>query len=77
VKPSGAPDPNELTPTADATAANNQPLSPPVQINEIQHSATSSSGATAAAASSSLASDKDISSSKKKKKKGLKKIIPF
>jgi hypothetical protein len=64
-----------LTPTADATAANNQPLSPPVQINEIQHSQGASSSA--AAASSSLASDKDISSSKKKKKKGLKKIVPF
>jgi outer membrane protein assembly factor BamD len=76
---SGAPDPNELTPAADTQAANNQPLPPPVQINEIQsgQAASSSTANAGAASSSSLASDKDVSSSKKKKKKGLKKIISF
>ncbi|MGA7399905.1 MAG: outer membrane protein assembly factor BamD [Candidatus Sulfotelmatobacter sp.] len=73
------PDPNELTPAADAqtAAASNQPLPPPVQVNELQQGQPSSSSATASAASSSLASDQDVSSSKKKKKKGLKKIISF
>jgi hypothetical protein len=76
-KPSGAADPNELTPSADAQNADagSQPLPPPVQVNEIQQGQPSSSSATAAASSSTLASDKDISSSKKKKKKGLKKIL--
>ncbi|MGA2644945.1 MAG: outer membrane protein assembly factor BamD [Candidatus Sulfotelmatobacter sp.] len=81
LKPSGPPDPNELTPAPDAqaAAASNQPLPPPVQVNEIQQgqSASSSSGAANANASSSLASDKDLSSSKKKKKKGIKKVISF
>ena len=79
-KPSGPADPNELTPAADAqTAAANQPVPPPVQVNEIQSGqANAASSSTASAdASSSLASDKDISSSKKKKKKGLKKILTF
>ncbi len=73
------PDPNELTPAADAqtAAASNQPLPPPVQVNELQQGQPSSSSATASAASSSLASDQDVSSSKKKKKKGLKKVISF
>jgi outer membrane protein assembly factor BamD len=74
------PDPNDLTPAADAqtAAASNQPLPPPVQVNELQQGQPSSSSATAnAASSSSLASDQDVSSSKKKKKKGLKKIISF
>jgi outer membrane protein assembly factor BamD len=78
VAKSSAPDPNELTPTA---AAGDQPLPPPVQVNEIQQgppaAASSASSSTAAADSNSLASDKDISSSKKKKKKGLKKILPL
>jgi outer membrane protein assembly factor BamD len=79
-KPSGAPDPNELTPAADAqtAAAGNQPLPPPVQVNEIQQGQpTSAPGVAGAASSSSLASDQDISSSKKKKKKGLKRVISF
>ena len=79
-KPSVPPDPNELTPAPDAqAAASNQPLPPPVQVNEIQQGqpASSSSAAAGSASSSALASDKDISSSKKKKKKGLKKIITF
>jgi outer membrane protein assembly factor BamD len=79
-KPSGPPDPNELTPAPDAqAAASNQPLPPPVQVNEIQQGqpASSSSATAGSASSSALASDKDISSSKKKKKKGLKKIITF
>ncbi len=79
-KPSGPPDPNELTPARDAqTAASNQPLPPPVQVNEIQQGqpASSSSATAASTSSSTLASDKDISSSKKKKKKGLAKIISF
>jgi hypothetical protein len=81
LKPSGPPDPNELTPAPDtqAAAASNQPLPPPVQVNEIQQgqSASSSSAAANANASSSLASDRDLSSSKKKKKKGIKKVISF
>jgi len=81
LKPSGPPDPNELTPAADAQSAGagSQPLSPPVQVNEIQQGQPSSSSSTAASAdsSSNLASDKDVSSSKKKKKKGLKKILAF
>ncbi|MGA9510918.1 MAG: outer membrane protein assembly factor BamD [Candidatus Sulfotelmatobacter sp.] len=80
-KPSGPPDPNELTPTAGAqtAAASNQPVAPPVQVNEIQsgQANSNSSQASSADASSSLATDKDISSSKKKKKKGLKKILTF
>jgi len=79
-KPSVPPDPNELTPAPDAqAAASNQPLPPPVQVNEIQQGqpASSSSATAGSASSSALASDKDISSSKKKKKKGLKKIITF
>jgi outer membrane protein assembly factor BamD len=80
-KPSGAPDPNELTPVADAqtAAAGNQPLPPPVQVNEIQQGQPTSStpGVASADSTSSLASDQDISSSKKKKKKGLKKVIAF
>jgi outer membrane protein assembly factor BamD len=89
-KPSGAPDPNELTPAAgvpsssnvqgDVQSAGNQPLPPPVQVNEIQQqgaAATPGSSTAAADSSSSLASDKDVSSSKKKKKKGLKKILTF
>jgi outer membrane protein assembly factor BamD len=75
------PDPNELTPAADAqtAAASNQPLPPPVQVNELQQGqpASGSSAAAGAASSSSLASDQDVSTSKKKKKKGLKKIISF
>jgi outer membrane protein assembly factor BamD len=73
------PDPNELTPAADAqtAAASNQPLPPPVQVNELQQSQPSSSSAKSATPSNSLASDQDVSSSKKKKKKGLKKIISF
>jgi outer membrane protein assembly factor BamD len=80
LKPSGTPDPDELTPTADAqSSASSQPLPPPVQVNEIQQGqpASSNSATAAANASSSLASDKDISSSKKKKKKGIKKILSF
>jgi outer membrane protein assembly factor BamD len=79
-KPSVPPDPNELTLAPDAqAAASNQPLPPPVQVNEIQQGqpASSSSATAGSASSSALASDKDISSSKKKKKKGLKKIITF
>ena len=78
LKPAGPPDPNELTPVADAQNSN-QPLPPPVQVNEIQPGppASSSSATTSAEASSSLATDQDVSSSKKKKKKGLKKIISF
>jgi outer membrane protein assembly factor BamD len=73
------PDPNELTPAADAqtAAASNQPLPPPVQVNELQQSQPPSSSAKSATPSNSLASDQDVSSSKKKKKKGLKKIISF
>jgi outer membrane protein assembly factor BamD len=73
------PDPNELTPAADAqtAAASNQPLPPPVQVNELQQGQPSSSSATSGTPSNSLASDQDVSSSKKKKKKGLKKIISF
>jgi outer membrane protein assembly factor BamD len=75
------PDPNELTPSADTqtAAATNQPLPPPVQVNELQQGqpASGSSAAAGAPSSSSLASDQDVSSSKKKKKKGLKKIISF
>src|SRR5208282_2971804 len=62
-KPSGPPDPNELTPARDAqTAASNQPLPPPVQVNEIQQGqpASSSSATAASTSSSTLASDKDI-----------------
>jgi outer membrane protein assembly factor BamD len=81
LKPSGPPDPNELTPApaAQTAAVSNQPVPPPVQVNEIQAGqANSSTSQTASAdASSSLATDKDISSSKKKKKKGLKKILTF
>ena len=81
LKPSGPPDPNELTPAGDSQSASNQPLPPPVQINEIQQGQASSGGGASATAgspsSSSLASDKDVSSSKKKKKKGLKKILTF
>jgi outer membrane protein assembly factor BamD len=80
LKPSGTPDPNELTPTADAQSSTaSQPLPPPVQVNEIQQGqpASSTSSTAAAGSSSSLASDKDVSSSKKKKKKGLKKILSF
>ena len=80
LKPSGPPDPNELTPTpgAQTAAATNQPVAPPVQVNEIQSGqASTSQTASADSASSSLATDKDISSSKKKKKKGLKKILTF
>jgi outer membrane protein assembly factor BamD len=85
LKPTGPPDPNELTPAADTqtTAAGNQPVPPPVQVNELQSGSATSSGATAgtanagAVSSSDAASDQDISSSKKKKKKGLKKIISF
>jgi outer membrane protein assembly factor BamD len=73
------PDPNELTPAPDAqtAAASNQPLPPPVQVNELQQGQPSSSSATPGTPSNSLASDQDVSSSKKKKKKGLKKIISF
>jgi outer membrane protein assembly factor BamD len=73
------PDPNELTPAPDAqtAAASNQPLPPPVQVNELQQGQPSSSSATSGTPSNSLASDQDVSSSKKKKKKGLKKIISF
>jgi outer membrane protein assembly factor BamD len=81
LKPSGPPDPNELTPApgAQTAAVNNQPVPPPVQVNEIQsgQANSSTSQTTSADASSSLATDKDISSSKKKKKKGLKKILTF
>ena len=81
LKPSGPPDPNELTPTpgTQTAAASSQPAPAPVQVNEIQSGqANSSTSQTASAdASSSLATDKDISSSKKKKKKGLKKILTF
>ena len=81
LKPSGTPDPNELTPTpgTQTAAASSQPTPAPVQVNEIQSGqANSSTSQTASAdASSSLATDKDISSSKKKKKKGLKKILTF
>ncbi|MGA2019827.1 MAG: outer membrane protein assembly factor BamD [Candidatus Sulfotelmatobacter sp.] len=80
LKPSATPDPNELTPTADAQSSTaSQPLPPPVQVNEIQQGqpASSTSSTAAAGSSSSLASDKDVSSSKKKKKKGLKKILSF
>ena len=80
LKPSGPPDPNELTPTpgTQTAAAGNQPVAPPVQVNEIQSGqASTSQTASADSASSSLATDKDISSSKKKKKKGLKKILTF
>ncbi|MGC2371385.1 MAG: outer membrane protein assembly factor BamD [Candidatus Sulfotelmatobacter sp.] len=81
LKPSGTPDPNELTPTpgTQTAAAGSQPAPAPVQVNEIQSGqANSSTSQTASAdASSSLATDKDISSSKKKKKKGLKKILTF
>ena len=81
LKPSGPPDPNELTPApaAQTAAASNQPVPPPVQVNEIQagQANSSTSQAASADASSSLATDKDISSSKKKKKKGLKKILTF
>jgi outer membrane protein assembly factor BamD len=81
LKPSGPADPNELTPAPGAQTASvsNQPVPPPVQVNEIQSGqANSSTSQTASAdASSSLATDKDISSSKKKKKKGLKKILTF
>ena len=81
LKPSGPPDPNELTPAGDSQSASNQPLPPPVQINEIQQGQAPSGGGASATAgspsSSSLASDKDVSSSKKKKKKGLKKILTF
>jgi outer membrane protein assembly factor BamD len=85
LKPNSPPDPNELTPAADAqtTAAGNQPVPPPVQVNELQSGSAVSGGASAgtanagAVSSSDAASDQDISSSKKKKKKGLKKIISF
>jgi outer membrane protein assembly factor BamD len=80
LKPSATPDPNELTPTADAQSSTaSQPLPPPVQVNEIQQGqpASSASSTAAVGSSSSLASDKDVSSSKKKKKKGLKKILSF
>ncbi len=80
LKPSGPPDPNELTPAPAAqTAAVNQPVPPPVQVNEIQSGQANSSASQAASAdaSSSLATDKEVSSSKKKKKKGLKKILTF
>jgi hypothetical protein len=79
LKPSGPPDPNELTPVAEAqnAVANSQPLPPPVQVNEIQQAQAAGSSTVASAGSSSLASDQDVSSSKKKKKKGLKKIMPF
>jgi hypothetical protein len=80
LKPSGPPDPNELTPAPGAqTAASNQPVAPPIQVNEIQSAQANSSNSqnASADASSSLATDKDISSSKKKKKKGLKKILTF
>jgi outer membrane protein assembly factor BamD len=70
------PDPNELTPTNQA-AADQQPLPPPAQVNEIQQGPAGSAAAAGADASSSLASDSELSSSKKKKKKGIKKIIPF
>ncbi|MGB7601707.1 MAG: outer membrane protein assembly factor BamD [Candidatus Sulfotelmatobacter sp.] len=81
LKPSGPPDPNELTPApgVQTAAAGNQPVPPPVQVNEIQSGRANSSDPQTASAdsSSSLATDKDISSSKKKKKKGLKKILTF
>jgi outer membrane protein assembly factor BamD len=77
-KPSGASDANELTPTADGLSSANQPLPPPVQVNEIQQGqAPSSTTPGAADSTSTLASDKDVSSSKKAKKKGLRKIISF
>jgi outer membrane protein assembly factor BamD len=72
------PDANELVPSADAQPQGDQPLPPPVQINEIQSGqSTGANAASAASSSSALATDKDISSSKKKKKKGLKKFIPL
>jgi outer membrane protein assembly factor BamD len=77
VKPAGKPDANELVPTADAQAPGDQPLPPPVQINEIKQGQPASSSVASADSNSALASDKDISSSKKKKKKGLKKILPL
>jgi outer membrane protein assembly factor BamD len=73
----GKADANELVPSADAQAQGDQPLPPPVQINELQQGQSASSNASSANSSSALATDKDISSSKKKKKKGLKKYIPL
>ena len=79
-----APDPNELKPNVPAdpnelkpsdTAAAEQALPPPPQVNEIQ--GQSSSTATTTADNSTPATDKEISSSKKKKKKGLKALVPF
>ncbi len=89
-QPSGTPDPNELTPNANAAnATSNDPnaltpnadatdqsLPPPPQVNELQEGANNPA-ATATDPGAALATDKDISSSKKKKKKGLKKIIPL
>lgn len=71
-------DPNELKPTADS--AQEAPVAPPTQINEIQPGQASQPAAASTSSSTSgseLASDKDISSSKKKKKHGIKKLIPL
>jgi outer membrane protein assembly factor BamD len=80
----GKADANELVPnaSAEAQAPGDQPLPPPVQINELAQGTSANAGAAGANAasadsSSALATDKDISSSKKKKKKGLKKFIPL
>ncbi|MGA7908470.1 MAG: outer membrane protein assembly factor BamD [Candidatus Sulfotelmatobacter sp.] len=79
LQPNAAPDANELKPTPDAQAATagDQPLPPPVQVNEIQPGQSGGAATASAVSSSSLATDQEISSSKKKKKKGMKKIIPF
>lgn len=70
LKPTAAADPNELKPTD--TAAGDQALPPPPQVNEIQQGASA-----VATADNTPASDAELSSSKKKKKKGLQKIVPF
>jgi outer membrane protein assembly factor BamD len=76
-EPPAKPDANELVPNGDAQAQGDQPLPPPVQVNEIQQAQSAGGNASSADSSSALATDKDISSSKKKKKKGLKKFIPL
>jgi outer membrane protein assembly factor BamD len=77
----GKTDANELVPNSDAQAPGDQPLPPPVQVNELAGTSANGTAAGASASSadssSALATDKDISSSKKKKKKGLKKFIPL
>ncbi|HEY1659508.1 MAG TPA: outer membrane protein assembly factor BamD [Candidatus Sulfotelmatobacter sp.] len=73
----GKPDANDLVPNTEAQTPGDQPLPPPVQINELAQGTPANSSATTTDSSSALATDKDISSSKKKKKKGLKKFIPL